>query len=147
LREAKRTKRRNCHLFNLRLVNREFYYLLQPLVYESICLPSDSVFRGSGPSITSDVRQLLRLIDRDSSIATCIRGFEYDHLGLLDNLLLDDKYSPEQLKHDHKIFSQFPEELAQKSSTEKKFGYSSTPSQLRKMSVAYDKTCISILLS
>jgi hypothetical protein len=111
-----------------------------PLVYESICLVPLN-----GPSVTSDARRLLRLIDRNPSLATCIRDLEY-HDPDSDDLPLEDQYSRE-LKHDHKIFSQFAEELAQKSSTVKKFGYSSEPSQLRKMSVVYDKTCIPLLLS
>jgi hypothetical protein len=142
LREAE-TGPCNPDLINLRLVNREFSCLLQPLVYESICIPPAA---RDWPSVTNDARQLLRLIDRNPSLATCIRDFEYYDPDV-DQLPLDDYYDEEELKHDHKIFSQFAEELAQKSSTAKKFGYSSEPSQLRKMSVVYDQACIPILLS
>jgi hypothetical protein len=141
LREAE-TGPCNPDLINLRLVNRKFSYLLQPLVYESICIPPADP---DWPSVTNDVRQLLRLIDRNPSLATCIRDFKY-YDPIVDLGPLHDYYE-EELKYDHKIFSQFAEELAQKSSTAKKFGYSSEPSQLRKMSVVYDKACIPILLS
>lgn len=70
----------------------------------------------------SDARELLRLIDRDPSLAECIRDLAYSDPDFIC-LPLKDKYSPEELKHDHKNFSQFAEELAQKSLIQKKFGY------------------------
>jgi hypothetical protein len=117
LREPNEEGWNNFHgdLLNLQLVNHEFSYLLQPLVYESISLP---LF--DGLSVTSNAGQLLCLIDRNLSLAICIRDLEY-YDPESDNWPLEDQYCWEELKHDHKIFSQFAKELAHKSSTEKKF--------------------------
>jgi hypothetical protein len=111
-------------LLNLGLVSREFASLFRPLLYESICLPSPS-----WDSFTGGARELLRLIDRDPGLATCIRDLHYDELEPTYGSS-KRKYSPEQLQHDHRIWSQFYAELAQKSSIQNNFDYSSAPSDM-----------------
>ncbi|KAI5812423.1 hypothetical protein BZA77DRAFT_352159 [Pyronema omphalodes] len=98
------------------------------------------------PSVTSDARELLRLINNDPSLASCIQCLTYDDPDDSE-LPLTDEYSQEQLTHDHKIFSQFSAELAEKSASKKTFGSSRKTSKLREMSVIYNKACIPILIS
>ncbi|KAI5812434.1 hypothetical protein BZA77DRAFT_390693 [Pyronema omphalodes] len=69
----------------LRLVNRHFNDLLRPLYFESISLPPDIGYLG--PTVTSDARQLLRLIDSDPTLAAGIQCLNYDDPSdLLDSL-------------------------------------------------------------
>ncbi|KAI5812422.1 hypothetical protein BZA77DRAFT_296872 [Pyronema omphalodes] len=132
------------YFLNLRLVNHDFNRLIRPFSFQLIFLPPNTGF--SEPPVTSDARQLLRLIDNDPTLASCIQCLTYEDPDDSE-LPLTDEYSLQQLTHDHKIFSQFSAELAEKSSSKNTFGYSRKPSKLRKMSVVYNKACIPILIS
>ncbi|KAI5812430.1 hypothetical protein BZA77DRAFT_291892 [Pyronema omphalodes] len=141
LQGAERATRRP-DLFNLRLANRRFSFLLQPIIYESVWIPRKQI---ENPSVTNDVRQLLRLIDRNPSLAACIKELSYyDPFRVM---IKPVKYDTNELQHDHRIFSQFAEELAQTSSTVKTFDLSLEPSKLTEISLVYDKACAAILLS
>ncbi|KAI5812437.1 hypothetical protein BZA77DRAFT_343110 [Pyronema omphalodes] len=140
----KADKTARCHpdLLNLRLVNREFRYLLQPVLFESVRIPRRSCRR---PAVTNDVRQLLRLIDLNPSIATCIK--ELTLYEAYPNRREDAQCSLQEQEHDYRIYSKFAEEMELEMSAEKSFGYPLHPSGQRETLQVYDQMCTPLVLS
>ncbi|KAI5808378.1 hypothetical protein BZA77DRAFT_298301 [Pyronema omphalodes] len=97
------------------------------------------------PSVTKDVRQLLRLIDGNQSLATSIKDVRYYEIHPV--VMQRAEYSLEELKHDHKIYSEFAQELDRKRSKGGTFDYSLSESSLPEMSMLYDSTCTPLLFS
>ncbi|KAI5808372.1 hypothetical protein BZA77DRAFT_298296 [Pyronema omphalodes] len=129
-------------LLNLRLVNSTFRYLLQPVVFESVRIPRED---SDNPSVTNDVRELLRLIDLNPSIATCITELIYHESHPDDIKPL--QYSMKELKSDHQIFSKLVQDVDLKTSTGRTFYYPLNTSGLRGMSKLYEDMCTPLLLS
>ncbi|KAI5812445.1 hypothetical protein BZA77DRAFT_291877 [Pyronema omphalodes] len=123
-------------------VNRGFRYLLQPVVFESVRIPRED---SDNPSVTNDVRELLRLIDLNPSLATCITELIYHESHPDENKPL--QHSMKELKSDHKIFSKLVQEVDLKTSTGRTFHYPLNPSGLRGMSKLYEHMCTPLLLS
>ncbi|KAI5812438.1 hypothetical protein BZA77DRAFT_365328 [Pyronema omphalodes] len=128
----------NRHLFQLRLVNREFRYLLQPLLFESVRIPRE--FYGD-PPLTEDIRELLRLIDCNPSLANDIGELSYHETDPGD--MIKGHYYPEE-PDDSKLFLKFSRELSQASS---KFVLPVHPSDKDEMSRQYNNLCAPLLLS
>ncbi|KAI5812442.1 hypothetical protein BZA77DRAFT_352135 [Pyronema omphalodes] len=132
----------NRDLLNLRLVNRGFRYLLQTVVYESVQIPRK---HSDNPSVTDDVRELLRLIDLNPSLAASIKHLTYNESHPDD--IIPVQCSLKELKTDHKIFSKLVDEVDLKTLTGKTFYYPLNPSGLREMSKLYEQMCSPLLLS
>ncbi|KAI5812439.1 hypothetical protein BZA77DRAFT_291883 [Pyronema omphalodes] len=88
----------NPDLLNLRLVNRGFRYLLQPVVYNSIRIPRKDCVK---TTVTHDVRELLRLIAVNPSLATCIKHLNYDET--LNHDFKPFQYSIKELQNDQNL--------------------------------------------
>ncbi|KAI5812432.1 hypothetical protein BZA77DRAFT_291890 [Pyronema omphalodes] len=129
-------------IMNLRLVNRGFRYLLQPIIYKSVRIPRRYSFN---PSVAHDVRQLLRLIDRNPSLATSIKHIKYHETHPLE--MISVEYGLEDLDHDHAIFSRFARELTQNTSASCDFDWYLQPSQQHDMSLLYGNMCTAILFA
>ncbi|KAI5817946.1 hypothetical protein BZA77DRAFT_291875 [Pyronema omphalodes] len=138
------TRRASSHrdLLNLRLVNRRFRYLLQPIVFESVEIPGGNC---SGWSVSKDVRKLLRLIDLNPSLATCIKDLHYQEFHQFE--VEEVQYSVDERKHDRKILSKFVEETGLTDLTGKTWEHILQRSRLREMSKLYEIMCIPILLA
>ncbi|KAI5808377.1 hypothetical protein BZA77DRAFT_362542 [Pyronema omphalodes] len=134
----------NCtpDLLNLRLVSRGLRYFLQPIVYESVRIPRKD---SDNPAVTKDVRELLRLIDLNPSLATSIQHLTYRETHPDNSITM--LYSLEELKHDHKIYTEFTQQMDPDTRIDQTFQYSSTPSQLRKVSLEYEHICTPLLLA
>ncbi|KAI5817936.1 hypothetical protein BZA77DRAFT_291868 [Pyronema omphalodes] len=127
---------------NLRLVNRRFRYLLQPIVFESVEIPGRNC---SGWSVSKDVRKLLRLIDLNPSLATCIKDLNYGEFHQFD--VEEVEYSVDERKHDRKILSKFVEETGLQDLTGMTWEHILQRSRLREMSKLYEIMCIPLLLA
>ncbi|KAI5812453.1 hypothetical protein BZA77DRAFT_291871 [Pyronema omphalodes] len=139
----------NRHLFNLRLVNREFSRLLQPIIYESVRVPRkySRSMRISGEydevdTVTKDIRKLLRLIDGNPSLAKDINKLTYCETAPYD--MTTDYYSSEELDEDCNIFLRLAGELSQKSPM---LVLSVRSSDKDKISRQYDNICAPQLLT
>ncbi|KAI5812450.1 hypothetical protein BZA77DRAFT_291873 [Pyronema omphalodes] len=129
----------NRHLFELRLVNREFRHLLQPIFFGSVQMPPRC---GANSLLTEDVRELLRLIEGNPSLAKDIKELSYYETGPGD--MIKDDYCLEELNEDCNIFLRYARELSQKSAT---FVFSVRPSDKRAISRQYTNMCAPLLLS
>ncbi|KAI5812443.1 hypothetical protein BZA77DRAFT_352132 [Pyronema omphalodes] len=128
----------NRHLFQLRLVNREFRYLLQRILFESVRIPREFY---EDPPLTEDIRELLRLIDCNPSLANDIGELSYHETDA--GGMIKGHYYPEE-PDDSKLFLKFSRELSQTSS---KFDLSVHPSDKDEMSRQYNNLCAPLLLS
>ncbi|KAI5812431.1 hypothetical protein BZA77DRAFT_291891 [Pyronema omphalodes] len=136
----KATRQRD--LLNLRLVNRGFRSLVQPVIFESVKIPRGNNVKRS---VTMDVRQLLRLIDRNPSLAANIKDLSYHEVD--HHEMIPVEYSVREQNHDRRIVGQFSKELSLKSSTGNAFRYSLDPSIQPDILLVYDNMCSAILLS
>ncbi|KAI5808381.1 hypothetical protein BZA77DRAFT_298304 [Pyronema omphalodes] len=123
-----------------RRVPTEILHLI--IVFESVRIPRED---SDNPSVTNDVRELLRLIDVNPSLATCITELVYHESHPLE--FKPVQYSMKELKSDHQIFSKLVQDVDLKTSTGRTFQYPLTPSGLHGMSNLYEYMCTPLLLS
>ncbi|KAI5812460.1 hypothetical protein BZA77DRAFT_291864 [Pyronema omphalodes] len=129
----------NRALSELRLVNRHFRYLLQPIIFGSVRMPPEC---GTDRALTKDIRKLLRLIEGNPSLAKDIKELSYYETGPGD--MITNNYYLEELNDDCNIFLRYARELCQKSAT---FVFSVRPSDKHDISEQYNNMCAPLLLS